>query len=340
MKLNSLILFLFLSTFANNPANGEPTKPSIFDQLLTDEALNVTIAVDLDTLTANFRSNKKHSAVFSYTDHTGMEQNWDIKVKLRGKFRRMTCGDTPPLKLYFGKDDLKSAGLAKYNDLKLVNYCADDQEEAKALLLKEYLAYKIYNELTDASFRVQLINVTYKDVGSSQEVNQYAFLIEDAAQLRSRMGAEKYNRETELTNPKEIDADLLQTVSLFQYMIGNTDWKFDFEKNTKFMLKGDKRLVVPYDFDFSGIVNPSYGKADSSYGLTTLTQRVYLGNPDELENIKPTIKLFKSKRKAIYSLVKSTKLLPKKSRKEILIYLDSFYDTLSKETLSAACPKK
>ncbi len=340
MKLNSLIFFLFLSTlaFATNPT-GEPARPSIFDQLSAEEVINVTIAVDLDTLTANIRNEEKHSAVFSYTDDTGAEQNWDIKLKLRGKYRRMTCSETPPLKIYFEKDDLSSAGLAKYDDLKLVNYCADDHEEAKALLLKEYLAYKIYNEITDASFRVQLINVTYKDTQSDHTFSQYAFLIEDASQVRSRLSAEKFKKTDDLTPLLEVDANQIQTMSLFQYMIGNTDWKTNYEKNTKFMLKDDKRLVIPYDFDFSGIVNPSYGKADSSYGLTTLTQRVYLGTPDELKNIKPTIKLFESKKKAIYNLIKSTKLLPKKSRKEMLTYLDSFYDTLDSETLSAACPK-
>ncbi len=340
MKLNSLILFLLLSTFsfAHDPT-GEPARPSIFDQLSSEEVINVTIAVDLDTLTSDIRNEEKHSALFSYIDQSGAEQNWDIKLKLRGKYRRMTCSETPPLKIYFEKDDLKSAGLAKYNDLKLVNYCTEDHEEAKALLLKEYLAYKIYNEITDASFRAQLINVTYKDTKSENSFNQYAFLIEDASQVRARLGAAKYKKKEAVTKQYETDAEQLNTMALFQYMIGNTDWKIDYEKNTKFMLQGNKRLVIPYDFDFSGIVNPSYGKANSSYGLTSLTQRVYLGLPDELKNIKPTIKLFRSKKKAIYNLVKSTKLLPKKSRREMLIYLDSFYDDLDLESLSAACPK-
>ena len=105
------------------------------------------------------RNTEKHPAVFSFTDQSGAVQTWNIKVNLRGKFRRTRCENLAPLKLNFKKSELKAAGLAKFDDMKLVTHCMSSKSDAKALLQKEYLAYRLYNELTENSYRVQLLKI-------------------------------------------------------------------------------------------------------------------------------------------------------------------------------------
>ena len=59
-------------------------------------------------------------------------------------------------------DDNPAAAFHSLKSIKLVSTCMttwqDDQN-----LLKEYMIYKIYNQITDKSFRARLLNVSYRD---------------------------------------------------------------------------------------------------------------------------------------------------------------------------------
>lgn len=325
-----LVLLLPFTTLAN-------TLPSIFDELSYEEVLSVDITLDKNALAANIRSEEKHPGILSYKDADGTLQNWDIKIKLRGKFRRMRCTETPPLKLYFDKTTLKENGLAAYNDLKLVNFCASDKLEAKELLIKEYLAYKMYNELSDESFRVQLLKINYIDSVTGKKSKKWGFLIEDTAQVRARINAQKKSKGASL-NQDQFNAAQVQTMALFQYMIGNTDWRLEMEKNVKIVVQNDELLAIPYDFDFSGLVNPSYGIPNGNFGLTSMTERVYLGFPNDISELQNSIDLFEMKKKALYTLVKRQKHLSWEGKESIYIYLNEFFDNLNTKTIIRAIP--
>lgn len=328
--------YIAFTLFLLTTVLGATNTPSIFDAIGYEEVVDVSIALDFDALTADSRSEEKFPATLNYKDADGALQSWDIKVKLRGKFRRMRCEGIPPLKIYFDKDELKTAELAKHNDFKLVNYCPEDSEIAKDLIFKEYFGYKIYNELSEESFRVQLLKITYKDTQSSRRMKQFGFLIEDTAQLRKRIGATKYKKESANGGDIPFVQAQMQLMTVFQYMIGNSDWNWRVEKNMKFVAKNGKVLAIPYDFDFSGFVNAPYAIPNSNYGLTSLTERIYLGIPEDLATIEPVLEHFKAKEENILALIKTSKLLKSSSKKEMLDYIDSFYLNLSVETLSSA----
>lgn len=312
--------------------------PSIFDQISYDEALSVEIQVDMEALTEDFRSEEKHPASFTYKDADGVQQVWDIKMKLRGKFRRMKCTETPPMKLYFDKTALANAGLSAYNDLKLVNYCEEDKEIARQLLIKEYLAYKMYHHLTEESFKVQLLKITYKDTKTNKKTKRWAFVIEDTAQLKARLGSTKH-KGLAPSDTNVYDKEQVHTMALFQYMIGNTDWRITDQKNIKIFEKEGKYMAIPYDFDFSGLVNPSYAFANTDYQLNTLTERVYLGNPKDAMQLASTIELFENRKTAIYTEVKKCKYLSMTEKATVLDYLDSFYDHLNLKTILRSIPQ-
>ncbi len=311
-------------------------RPSIFDKLGYEEVVDVSMTLDLDALSADWRNDEKHPATLSYKNAAGELETWNIKVKLRGKFRRMHCNTTPPLKIYFDKEDLKMADLAKHNDFKLVNYCLEDKIVAKELLVKEYLTYKMYNTLTPESFRVQLLKITYKDTKSNRRLKQLGFLIEDTAQLRKRIEANKYDKAQENGGPIPFAIAQMQTMSVFQYMIGNADWHWTMEKNIKFVERNGKVLGIPYDFDFAAVVDAPYAIPNVNYGLTDLSERIYLGIQEDISTIAPVLATFEAKKEAILKLVKDTKLLNSAARKEILEYLESFYVDLSVETLTGS----
>ncbi len=333
--LSSLVVMLVCSLPFNVFADGK--KQSIFDAMTFTEELEVNIQVDMEALTGDLRNEDKHASQFSFVDAKGNLQVWNTKLRLRGKYRRLNCADTPPMKIYFDKDDLKAAGFAKFNDLKLVNYCVDDKAEAKNLLLKEYMAYKIYNQLSDYSFRVQLLKVTYEDIKSNKKIKQWAFVIEDTAELRSRLNLEKVEQEFGLKQ-EQYELEEIQKVSLFQYLIGNVDWSLKMAKNIKIMAKDDKLIAIPYDFDFTGLVNPPYGSVSEKLGVQLLTERVYLGYPNEVNNLSKSIELYKEKKEVIFAMVKSNKQLNGILRLEIKNYLQSFYKDLSIPSIAESIP--
>ncbi len=74
-------------------------------------------------------------------------------------------------------------------------------------LLSEYYVYKIQNIITDYSYRVRLIQVTYVDTSEKYKTaTRYAFLIENKDQLGERLNAmpidNKNVRDTPTTNAR------------------------------------------------------------------------------------------------------------------------------------------
>lgn len=321
------VVFLFVVTVTNSYATPTIKESSIFDELSYQEELEVTLEMDMNAVFENRRNEEKHSTIFSYIDRNGNPKSWNINVKLRGKFRRTKCEAMAPLKLNFKKDDLKAAGLAKFDDMKLVNHCVADKKEAKEFLVKEYLAYKIYNQLSEESFRVQFLKITYKDSKTGSENIQWGFLIEDTAEMRARINAEKIKKEYNIPRENYNEKELL-TASLFQYMIGNADWSHGKIHNVKLVKKNSKITIVPYDFDFSGLVKASYTRVNTELGMTDKIERVYLGFETDVIQTPETLELFYNKKDSIVKTIKDCKLLSGRGRRGMIRYINEFYDDI------------
>jgi len=323
--LRTVLLILAYAIVQPVVATAQEAKQSIFDLMTYREVVDVTLEADFGQLKSDLHNDDYHPAHLAFKGADGQMQDWDIKVKLRGAFRRMKCADVPPLKLNFKKSDLEAAGLAKFDDLKLVPQLVQDQVVAKELVMKEYLTYKLYNQISDYSFRVQLLRITYKDVSTGKKDKQWAFIIEDAAQLRSRFGAEKADKSFNLS-AENFHNQLARKVAVFEYMIGNADWGFGTRKNVKFMDKKGKIIPVPYDFDFSGLVNAPYAVPNSNFGLTSVQQRIYLGFPEDVGKLHGTIYHVVGKRADLESVIMDFKYLNYASRLEMIEYLSTFFD--------------
>jgi hypothetical protein len=208
-----------------------------------------------------------------------------VVLEVRGNFRRENCY-LPPLKINF-----KSRGgtiMAPLGSLKLVNVCEDSYRHDE-YLLKEYLAYRIFNLITDKSFRVRLLNLRYVDsAGKKKPIVTHAFLLEDSKAMAKRnnmveWGGERIN--TESTNRQQ-----MTIVALFEYMIGNTDWSVPVKHNIRLMVPKEDTLVdpfaVPYDFDYCGLINAEYAVPSEAFAIKSVTQRVYRGFPRTWKNCR------------------------------------------------------
>ncbi|GJM34608.1 MAG: hypothetical protein DHS20C18_36090 [Saprospiraceae bacterium] len=298
---------------------------SIFDLIQSDEILEMTIVTDLRELIENRRLDDYLPAIISWESKNIEKEQFSIKVKPRGKYRRKIC-PFPPLKLNFSKGDLKERNLAKFDKLKLVTHCIDDKLESKQNVLKEYLAYKMYNELTPNSFRVQLVYITYQD---SKNVfakrKRYGFIIEDNDQLAERMNG----TVCDCLNPEKekVQEYHESLVGFFQFMIGNEDWDMAMGRNLELITNKENGEIipVPYDFDFSGFVNPAYALPNSDHEMTSVTDRYYLGLVTDNNRIGETYEYYKSKRSNLEAILASFSPFNQRKRKKMLAYLNSFY---------------
>src|SRR4029077_15713964 len=125
-------------------------------QFFKDTAtLNATITTDIGRV---FRQKQKEGAQFPAHCLMTMPDGFSVKdsilLEVRGHFRRDYCY-LPPLKIIFKRTN--TSVMKPLGSLKLVSQCRLSSTDEQCLL-KEFLVYKIYNLLTDMSFRVRLLN--------------------------------------------------------------------------------------------------------------------------------------------------------------------------------------
>ena len=100
--------------------------------------------------------------------------------------------------------------VKRLNKVKLVTHCRG-ANKYDAYVLKEYLAYKIYNELTDYSLRVRLLEIEYVE---EEEISDAPFAALAKASLEEAKEV--------LTDPKAILSEwkgLASIIRLMQYRL-------------------------------------------------------------------------------------------------------------------------
>lgn len=300
---------------------------TIFDEFYGEEVLEIKLETDLSALIDDRQSDDYQHAILTFTNKEGGVEMHDLKIKPRGKFRRRVC-DFPPIKLNFSKDRLMERGyVAEYDKLKLVTHCLDDKSVSKENVAKEYLAYRLYNELTEKSYRTQLVRINYVDSkGRISRIKRYGVILEETDEMAHRAGG-KECEECRGLPASEFDTQVANTMAVFQYMIGNSDYDMDMMRNLKMVRPylGGGVIPVPYDFDFAGLVNPSYAIPNSDYGLVSVKQRVFLGHKVDSAVLSNTLDRFLERRSAMEAIVENAPLLNRNERNNIIRYLDTFY---------------
>jgi hypothetical protein len=271
-----------------------------------------------------------HPMTFSYKKDSVTIISEEIKVKVRGNFRRLrsNCKE-PPLTLNFDKDSVSESSIFYgQNKLKLVVPCVDEKHA-----IREYLAYKMYNIITEYSFRVRLIKLIYVDTHKNESSDpEYAFIIEDEDQMAARNGSIIYKRDH--MHPNNMFKDEFHKMAVFAYMIGNTDWSVQYRHNIKLIYKKEINAIlsIPYDFDLSGIVGSPYARPAEALRLRSVKHRRYRGYClDDINDLHPIFDHFRSKKDEIYKLYQDHFLLEEGYVKSTLEYLDKFYETLEEE---------
>ncbi|MEZ5921634.1 MAG: hypothetical protein R3C60_09825 [Parvularculaceae bacterium] len=323
-------LFIFIIVFgAGGAANADEPK-ALF-------AANDPIAFSLTGDWREIASSKPEDA-----PHKGMlaidDEALPVKITTRGNSRRdkQVC-TFPPLRIEFSEKPGKGSLFHKQKKLKLVTYCRTP-ESYQQYVLKEFAAYRLFNEMTPMSFRVRLADISYIDERSGKvKLVRKGFFIEDVDDVADRNDMKEVDRgRTAVENFNAADA---AREALFQYMIANLDWEMTVGPPGENCCHNGRIIgaakaaetnltPVPYDFDVSGFVDAPYALPPDKLGVRNVRQRLYRGYCKFNAEAKAAAAEFLAKRAALEGALAATPGLADKTIAGSMKFLGGFFDIM------------
>ncbi len=335
--MKTVFLALFFAAFLPFFSETNAQNAGLFE---ATEPLEMSISGDIKTLMKDRSDEPKlHSISIKLTEKGQKAAVFAAEARTRGHFRR-TRGrcEWMPLMLHFSQNGEQSATVFRdQKKTKLIMPCRDGD-----YVVREWLAYRLFNLFTEQSFRARLIKLTLVDDKNDKKHEPFlALLLEEADQLANRNSMISIEKKL---RPKELDEKSFMRLAVFQYMIGNTDWSVQYLHNIRIMAKDSTStpVAVPYDFDHSGLVDAPYAKPAEALFINSVRERLYRGYcVKDKKTFDPTIAECMAAKPKIYAEIDSAIYLNEKSRKQIAEYLDSFFETINDEKKwqkDFACP--
>lgn len=318
------------------PVSAQPTPDEVraaqrAPLFASSEPVRIVIETDLERLVEDREDDRpEQPGVVRVMPSDGPEQRLEVELRPRGNFRRekRNC-DFPPVRLDFERKKTAGTLFEGEDKLKLVVPCRKGRSSYQQYVLRELLAYRIMNELHEASFRVRPLELTWIDAGEpADSLRVRAFVIEDDERLAQRLGGVR--GDFEKLHPRAADPEYAMLVALFQFMIGNTDWSPFALHNTELIRSDDlDYLTVPYDFDFSGLVDAPYATPDPGFPIRDVRERLYRGFCREEVDLESLIEHLNARRPAVERRVREVVGLDDGAREDVLRYLAESYDILN-----------
>lgn len=305
-----------------------------FDIFNSEEILHLTITSDFRNLIKKKLKEEYQPATLETVLFDTIVVRSEIKIKPRGGIRREQHCYYPPIMLNFSKKRAVFKQFKEFDKVKFVGNCRGGDIYDEYVML-EYYAYKIYNLLSPYSFRIRLLMVTYTDIsGKKKPRSNYAFIIEDIDQLAQRTDGISYKLKN--LSIRHIDRKTGIMMGLFQYLIGNVDWNMPYSHNIKLIKLNDVNkpnpIAVPYDFDYSGLVNASYVTPGESWPVQDVKERFYMGPCVGIHEFDPAIKILNEKRDEIEALFRNSEYMSDNAKKRPLKYVDEFYEIINDQS--------
>ncbi len=289
-------------------------------------------------LTASIKSLKRDTndstsleGTLRFAEGTAAPDSIDLRVQARGDFRRTQCYFAP-LKLTFRESDLEGTVFEGHKELKVVLPCQIGGL-SEDYVLKEYLAYKLFEVVSPYHYRTRLADIAFTEIkGRRERTHQLkGFLIEDHGTLARRLGGKRIRRDM----PAQMQDPYYSVVNnLFQYAIGNTDFSLRIQHNQRLYYIDERYFCIPYDFDMAGLVNASYATVSNAQTLKKpvyeVTDRAYKGYARDTALVQQVRQEFLRARPGMMRELQELEPLFEEPRQyaEAKAYLQRFFDIL------------
>ena len=324
----NLLIAILLTLFA---ASSYAAEHPLFQ---SNESLELVFDMPLEELLRQARKRPSVTGVLQYADIDGRDIVLDVTVSTRGNSRLDHC-KYPPLSIKLKRKQVESTLFAGQNKLKLVTLCRDSKSY-RSYLNQEYAIYKLYNLLSEYSFRARMFEVVFRDSsGRRRDVAHPAFFIESDKEVAERLKMTTVN--SNVVSVSQLDSRQLNILSVFQFMIGNTDWSVRKGPGTEGCCHNGKVIappdshngwvVLPYDFDQAGLIYTRYSAPSEKLPIKSVRKRLYRGFCSGNDQLDATVAMFNDNRDAIEDLFRDRD--GSSENKKALKYLQGFYEIVN-----------
>ncbi len=297
----------------------------------SDEQIPITLIADFKAVERdrNPQSTKVFPATIVAPSLNGGEDRITVNIRTRGHSRRAvnTCTFAPLRIEFTGKTE--GTVFEGHKSLKLGTHCRD-ADSYEQYVYREFAAYKIFNLITARSFRARLSTATYVDVSNNKPITTRAGLfLEDDDDVARRLDGETSDLQN--LSYGHVDSESMMLLSLFAYMIGNTDMSLAKLHNIILVRASNRTLYpVPYDFDYSGLVNARYAVPAKLLNLPTVRERLYRGPCVTEETLTPHLTRMRAMREAVMAIYDQIPNMDAGYRKDARGYLEQFFKIIEK----------
>jgi len=250
-----------------------------------------------------------------------------VSLRARGNFRRSKCY-FPPIKMKIKKSKAEGTLFEGNKNLKLVVPCLMEKEKNDNII-QEFIAYKFYEKISPYHFKTRMVDIEFTEIKKSKTIvhNLKGFLIEDDKRVADRFEGKSFER---YIHPKAMDNMTSVQYSMFQFMIGNTDFSVAYQHNGKLLYVDKIIYPLPYDFDLCGLVDASYAIVNSRLGILSVKDRKYRGFKRDESLLYDVKEQILSKKTEFFQIIDSHKIKFEVSSEfeSTREYLTSFFDIL------------
>jgi hypothetical protein len=268
-------------------------------------------------------------ATLSYESASAGRVTLAVDLRARGQWRRVEMRCTyPPLFVDFAEDEVAGTLFEGQFTLPLTPHCFSRRSGSVNNVLREYLAYRIYQLFSEKSVSTRLAWVTYRDESGKAEPKPFpAFFTEHFESVAARNDADLFRAN--YIGPDLLDPVESTTLALFQYLIGNTDWSMITGHNTAPLRNRDGTVsIVPFDFDFSGLVNARYAGPPPKLSINRVTQRLYRGFCYPGLDWDSAYRPFLERKAQVFGLTDEIAEFSESAARRARSFIEGFYSTL------------
>jgi hypothetical protein len=337
-----LAITLALALTLTAPVRGAPAEP-VKPLFASDDVIHLVIRGPIDVL-AKGGPDSRATASGTITV-AGTSDSVPVQLALRGITRRQrdVC-QFPPLRVVFNQPPTSSL-FAGQRKLKLVTHCRSS-EGFQQYVLMEYAGYRLYNQLTPLSFRARLAQIDYQDASGRPLTSRVGFFLEEVDDVGRRNGMREAKVGERIPVSRLSPADSAR-VGVFEYMIGNLDWAMQAgpvgdsccHNSPLVGVDGGASPIlvpVPYDWDFSGMVDTPYAVPPDGINVSSVRQRRYRGFCRFNAEARAAIGQFRSMQGSLMATFASIPGLDPRTARKATNYLGGFFADIATEQTAEA----
>jgi hypothetical protein len=308
-QIISILLFIqcfsYQYIYSQNSSNSF-TSNEVSKLFRNQDILPIKLSYSNKNIKKNTNDSTYIKSILSYKTKKESWKTLNVELRARGNFRRKNCYFVP-LKIKIKKENYKNTLFKGHKKLKLVLPCLL-QKDSNDNVIKEYIAYKLYELISPYHFKTRLVNLSLTETKGKKVKthNIKGILIEDDKKVAKRHDGKMFKRPID---PRAQDALTSVKNAFFQFMISNLDFSTGKQHNAKLLYINKNIFPIPYDFDMCGLVNASYAvvsqSEDKSINISSVTQRKYRGFKRDRAIIEQVRQEFLNNKKDMIAIINS-----------------------------------